>query len=195
MKTKELVLTALFMGIVFMLSLWPQVGFIALTPAINVTIVHIPVIVGGILLGKRGGLLVGIAFGVGSLINALSSPTLFAPLFINPIVSILPRALFGIVVGITYNTVKKLPVIKSKRMLQTGITAAISTLLHACMVVPLLYVFGLNNPNIASMLSSSYGLSFFLFVGGVLISNTLLEVGVATIMVPLIVRAFDTVTE
>ena len=42
MKTKQMVLTALFMGIVFVMGLWPQLGFIQLGPLVQVTIIHIP---------------------------------------------------------------------------------------------------------------------------------------------------------
>ena len=52
MKTKQLVFTALFMAIVFVLGLWPQLGFIQLGPFVQVTIIHVPVIIGAIFLGK-----------------------------------------------------------------------------------------------------------------------------------------------
>src|SRR5699024_4385122 len=96
MKTKDLVFTALFMGIVFMLGLWPNLGFIAIGP-ISVTIIHIPVIIGAIFLGSTSGLLIGLAFGIGSFINSMSSGVIFAPVFANPVVSILPRVVFGFV--------------------------------------------------------------------------------------------------
>ena len=74
-----------------------QLGFI---PVPNLsgsaTIMHIPVIIGAILEGPIVGALIGLIFGIYSMISDTSG------LFANPIVSVIPRILIGITSWYTY---------------------------------------------------------------------------------------------
>lgn len=187
MKTKDLVFTALFMAIVFMLGLWPNLGFIAIGPA-SITIVHIPVIIGAIFLGAKSGLLIGLAFGLGSFFNSMSSGVLFAPIFANPIVSVLPRIVFGF---LTYYVYKLVSVFIKQESVSYGVSAALATLLHSAMVVPLLFYFGMNNPNIAGALVQFYQGKLFLFIAGIFMANTLMEMIAATVLVPIVLKALN----
>ena len=95
-NTKELVFLSMFSAIILMMSLVPNIGFILLFPGISITIIHIPVLVGVMLLSRKQALLLGLVFGVGSLLAALmraASPIELA--FINPLISVLPRVLFA----------------------------------------------------------------------------------------------------
>lgn len=77
-------------------------GFIPL-PMAKATILHIPVIIGAILEGPIVGAMIGLIFGVFSLIQnyvAPSSALFFA--FQNPLVSVLPRVLIGVTSYYTY---------------------------------------------------------------------------------------------
>lgn len=77
-------------------------GFIP-TPLAKATILHIPVIIGAILEGPVVGAMIGLIFGVFSLIQNYVAPTsalFFA--FQNPLVSVLPRVLIGITSYYTY---------------------------------------------------------------------------------------------
>lgn len=189
MKTKQMVLTALFMGIVFVMGLWPQLGFIQLGPLVQVTIIHIPVIIGGIFLGSKSGLLIGLAFGFGSFMNSMSSGVLFAPVFANPLVSIVPRMIFGYSVHYIYSLFKK--VIRKNTLLTYGLTAALATIFHSLMVVPLMFIFGMNNANISSFINGQFGGSILTFVVGIFIGNSLMEVVASTVIAPLILQALD----
>lgn len=187
MKTKDLVFTALFMGIVFMLGLWPNLGFIAIGP-ISVTIIHIPVIIGAIFLGSTSGLLIGLAFGVGSFFNSMSSGVLFAPVFANPLVSILPRAIFGY---ITYYIYKLVRTLFKNETVSYGVSAGVATLAHAAMVVPLLFYFGLNHESIAGAIQTVYQGKVFLFIAGIFMANTLMEMIAAIVLVPIVLKALN----
>ncbi len=72
-------------------------GFIPVGPT-RATIMHIPVIIGAIMEGGPivGGL-IGLIFGLFSIFQAVMNPTPVSFVFLNPIVSILPRVLIGIV--------------------------------------------------------------------------------------------------
>jgi uncharacterized membrane protein len=77
-------------------------GFIP-TPMAKATILHIPVIIGAIIEGPVVGAIIGLIFGVFSLVQnyvAPSSALFFA--FQNPLISVLPRVLIGVTSYYTY---------------------------------------------------------------------------------------------
>ncbi|KNF07825.1 putative membrane protein [Gottschalkia purinilytica] len=82
------------------------IGFIPVGPT-NATIMHIPVIIGAILEGPVVGAMVGVIFGIFSIIRSITAPTVISPVFYNPLVSILPRVLIGITSYYTFITLKK----------------------------------------------------------------------------------------
>jgi uncharacterized membrane protein len=95
-NTKELVFLSMFSAIILMLSIIPNLGFILLFPGISITIIHIPVLVGVMIVSRKQSLILGLMFGIGSLTAALmraSTPIELA--FINPLISVLPRLLFA----------------------------------------------------------------------------------------------------
>lgn len=75
-KTQQLVLIALFAAIIIVLANTP-LGMIQL-PIIKATTVHIPVIIGAILLGPMAGAILGGVFGICSLISNTMAPTLLS---------------------------------------------------------------------------------------------------------------------
>src|SRR5690554_7708529 len=88
--TKKLTFMALMLAITLILDLTP-LGAIPLGP-VSATIIHIPTIITGIILGPIAGLIMGTLLGLVSLLHALTRPaTPLDPLFINPLVSVLPR--------------------------------------------------------------------------------------------------------
>lgn len=94
-KTKKIVVSSMLGAITVILGLTP-LGFIPLG-IINATTMHIPVIVGAILEGPVVGASIGLIFGLSSFIKAFMSPTPISFVFYNPLISILPRVLIGIV--------------------------------------------------------------------------------------------------
>jgi uncharacterized membrane protein len=72
------------------------VGFIPIQP-FKLTIMHIPVIIGAILEGPLAGALIGMIFGLFSIYQNLMVPGITSFAFYNPLVSVLPRILIGIV--------------------------------------------------------------------------------------------------
>ena len=83
------------------------IGFIPVGPT-NATIMHIPVIIGAILEGPVVGMLVGLIFGIFSLIRAITAPTVISPVFYNPLVSVLPRVLIGLTAYYSFILFKRL---------------------------------------------------------------------------------------
>lgn len=114
MKTKKLTLTAIFLAIIILFSFTP-LGFINLG-FIKATLVHVPVIIGGIVLGPRIGAFLGLSFGLLSMtINTMTPSALsfaFSP-FIPVIgtnsgslwavvIALIPRILTGVVPYFVY---------------------------------------------------------------------------------------------
>ena len=122
-------------AISIMLSMTP-LGFIPLGP-VNATIMHIPVIIGAVLEGPLVGITVGLIFGATSLFRALTMPTITSFALINPLVSILPRVLIGIVAYYVYKLTIKL----TKNTCVSGwITGVIGSLVNTIGVLGMIYI-------------------------------------------------------
>lgn len=104
LETKNLTTVGILGSIVIMLGLTP-LGFIPLG-MLSITSLHIPVIIAGILQGPVVGGLVGMIFGFFSLFNAMTRPGPISFVFYNPLISILPRILIGVVTGLIYKALK-----------------------------------------------------------------------------------------
>lgn len=149
-STHKLVLTALFCGIILLLNFTPF-GYIQL-PLIKATIIHVPVIIGAILLGPRIGAGLGFVFGLTSLYNNTFAPTLlsfaFSPVIPVPgtsngswealIISLIPRILVGVVPYYFYQLMKK--VLKGKHeFLSLTLSGLIGSMTNTILVMNLIY--------------------------------------------------------
>ena len=85
-KTFDMIITALFTGIIIMMAFVPYLGYINLV-VIKATMIHVPVIIGSILLGPKKGAFLGFVFGCTSLINNTFNPSLLSFAF-SPFYSI-----------------------------------------------------------------------------------------------------------
>lgn len=87
-KTRTMVQLALFTALIVMLAFVPYIGYIRIPIlAIQATTIHIPVIVGSLLLGPKSGAFLGFVFGMTSLINNTTQPGLTSFCF-SPFVQI-----------------------------------------------------------------------------------------------------------
>jgi uncharacterized membrane protein len=109
-------------------------GFIPL-PFIKATIMHIPVIIGAILEGPLVGASIGLIFGVFSIIQNLTTPTVLSFALINPLISVVPRMLIGITAYYCYKIV-----LGKKETLKIGVGAAIGSLTNTFGVLTMIYV-------------------------------------------------------
>ncbi|HOE57917.1 MAG TPA: ECF transporter S component [Bacillota bacterium] len=93
-------------GISAILGMTP-LGFIPVGPT-RATIMHIPVIIGAIMEGPVVGGLAGLIFGLFSIFQALTNPTPVSFVFLNPLVSVVPRVLIGITSYYTFKALNNL---------------------------------------------------------------------------------------
>lgn len=132
---RRMAIIGVLAAISIMLSMTP-LGFIPIGPT-NATIMHIPVIIGAIVEGPLVGITVGFIFGATSLLRALTMPTITSFAFINPLVSILPRVLIGIVAYYVYKVAVKF----TKNVFVSGwITGVIGSLVNTVGVLGMVYI-------------------------------------------------------
>ena len=111
-KTFRSVLIALFCAIIIVQNFVPFFGYIPVGP-LNLTTIHVTVIIAAIVLGPRDGAIVGGVWGLITFIRAYVWPTspLATIVFVNPLVSVVPRILIGVVAGYAFiflrNKIKK----------------------------------------------------------------------------------------
>ena len=111
-------------------------AFINIGTFASITILHIPVLIGAFVLGKKYGVFLGFIFGMSSMIMAfiLAGPNL--P-FTNPLLSVLPRMVFGFIVYPLYLLFSKL--FKNK-WISSAVTFGLCTFIHTILVVTILFV-------------------------------------------------------
>lgn len=102
LSVRKIVISGILGAISILLGV-TRLGFIPVpTPAGHATIMHIPVIIGGVLEGPVVGLITGAIFGLFSFLQP------GAPFFADPLVSILPRLFIGVVSYLVYFATKKI---------------------------------------------------------------------------------------
>jgi len=155
-KTLGLVQVALFTAIIFVLAMVPGLGYIPLG-VIRATTIHIPVIIGALVLGPKKGALLGGAFGLTSLINNTLNPTVtsfvFSPILAaemdgamgvikSTIICFVPRILVGIIPYFVYRLIRK-QMKNNKTSMVTALACAgvAGSLTNTLLVMNLIYVF------------------------------------------------------
>ena len=136
LNVRKMTVIGVLSAISIMMSMLPFIGYIPIGP-MKATIMHIPVIIGAIIEGPLVGAIIGLIFGLTSLWNAITQPVLLSPLFINPLVSVLPRILIGIVSYYVYQGVYKI----TKKVYASGFIAAIiGSITNTAGVLGMIYI-------------------------------------------------------
>lgn len=125
---RKIVIIGVLGAISIVLGMTP-IGFIPIGPT-RATIMHIPVIIGAIMEGPIVGGFIGLIFGLFSIYQALTNPTPVSFVFLNPLVSVIPRILIGIVAYYVYAGLKNLGKNKTLGILYLIWTGIIGYLLY-----------------------------------------------------------------
>ena len=136
LNVRKMTVIGVLSAISIMMSMLPFIGYIPIGPT-KATIMHIPVIIGAIIEGPVVGATIGLIFGLTSLWNAMMQPTITSIFFLNPLVSILPRVLIGVVAYYVYQGIYKI----SKKVYAAGFMAGlIGSLANTAGVLGMIYV-------------------------------------------------------
>ena len=158
-KVREQVILALFTAIVLLLAFTPF-GLIDL-PIIKATILHVPVIIGSVVLGPKKGGFLGFVFGLTSIIKNTTAPSLlsfafspFIPLpglgkgsVLSVVICFVPRILVGITpyftVKLIEKCVEKLSGKKNRaiRSVATTVSAVVGAFTNTVLVMGMIYIF------------------------------------------------------
>lgn len=189
-KSYRITIRAILMAFIFVQGMVPFLGFIPIG-FISLTIIHITVIVAAITLGTKDGMFVGLVWGLTTMIRAWTMPTtpLDTLIFTNPLVSVLPRILVGLVAGFVFSFLYK----KTKStFLPTIVAATLGTLTNTILVLGsmgLLYT----APVAAQYGTTANGLFAVLAVA--VLTNGIPEVIGAVIITPMITKAIFAATK
>jgi uncharacterized membrane protein len=174
----QMTIISMLVAILIIQTFVPILGYIPLGP-IDVTIVHITVILAAVLFGSKTGLIVGTAWGLLSMIRAYIQPTPFNIVFLNPLISVLPRLLVGWVSGLLFQAIKNR---LSERWSYT-LTALVGTLMNTILVLGGIYLFA------AETYANALGVSqnaLLGALGAVVATNGVIEVIASMIILPLV---------
>ena len=143
-KTLSMVMTGLFMAIIAVMTFIPNVGYINLI-VIKATLLHVPVIVGSIVLGPKKGAVLGATFGITSLIKN----TLFSPFYQvgdiggngwSVVIALVPRILVGVIPYFVFTGIEKLlKNIKMRRTIALPLACASGALINTLLVMHLIF--------------------------------------------------------
>jgi uncharacterized membrane protein len=148
-KTRNLVLTAMLIAVMLIMYRVPFLGYIPLG-FMRATLMHIPVILGGILLGPGYGALLGGVFGLTSLLTATYEPIptsfVFSPFysvgevhgnFFSLVVCFVPRILIGVMAYYVYRLLRK----KASNVMSFVGAGIVGSLTNTILVMNFIYLF------------------------------------------------------
>ena len=154
-KTLGLVQLSLFSGIIVIMAFTPFIGYIPLGFT-RATIIHIPVILGSLMLGPKKGAFLGGVFGMTSLINNTINPTATSFVF-SPFISIgdlhggiysliicfVPRILIGIIPYYLFKLIKgrQEEPSRSRLIASFGIAGVAGSLVNTLLVMNMIFFF------------------------------------------------------
>lgn len=179
--TLGLVQLSLFTGIIVVMAFIPFIGYIPLGFT-RATIIHIPVIIGSLLLGPKKGAFLGCVFGLTSLVNNTINPTVtsfvFSPFYSlgeiqggigSIIICMIPRILVGIVPYYIYRLVTTNKANPSKKQTTLGLAFAgiLGSLTNTLLVMNLIYLFFKDAYATANEVASDTVYTFILSIIGV----------------------------
>ncbi|MDV7757972.1 ECF transporter S component [Liquorilactobacillus mali] len=187
-KTFNHVLFALFSAIIIIQNFVPFLGYIPIGP-VNLTIIHITVIVVTLTMGLKAGALAGGVWGSITLIRAFIWPTspLDTIVFTNPFIAILPRIMIGVV---TFWTFKALSKKVNYITFNMCVSAILGSLINTLLVLGQIYLFYNNHSQTLYSLNTSALLPYLL---GITITNGVPEAILAACIAPSISKVLKKV--
>lgn len=144
-NTFNLTVTALFCALIIALTFIPYTGYIVYG-LLSITTIHVVVILGATLFGPAKGTLFGAVWGITCLLYALANGTADAAIFLNPLISVVPRIFVGLLAGWYFVWFSKLfgkwwPEERAKTAAALC-TAILGTLTNTALVLSAISVFG-----------------------------------------------------
>lgn len=189
-RTKIMVLHALFIAIEMLLIFVPFLGYIPIGP-LRATTLHIPVIIAGIVLGKKSGALIGLVFGLSSLIYNTINPSVISFVFspfisgniMSAVIAIVPRIMIGFIAGWVFESFKNS---NRNRIFGIVVSSFLGAITNTVLVLGGIYfLFG-------STYAEALGKNFqelFPYLLGIITTQGILEASVGTVISFIVCKA------
>lgn len=173
---------SIFIAIIILQDFVPFLGNIPLGP-LSITTMHVTVIVAAVVLGPVDGAIIGSTWGLLTWVRAFVAPSSpIAPLvMVNPLVSVVPRILIGVVAGYLYRWISRWTQRKKLAMTIAGIAGSLT---NTVLVLGFIYLF-YRTPAVAQ----AYGVNvdhLLPALEAIMATNGTAELIFAAIAVPLI---------
>ncbi len=199
-QARSLTIMAMFSAIILLMAFTPF-GIIDL-PLIKATILHVPVIIGAIILGPKKGAFLGFLFGLTSFIKNNMAPSILSFAFTPTVpvpgtghgspwavfICFVPRILVGVVPWLIYHAFdKRMP--NMNKAVRTGLLAvcgAAGAITNTALVMGSIFVFFREAYAVANGIDVSAVLNVIL---GIVAANGIPEMIVAAVIVPVVVMA------
>lgn len=170
---------ALFAAVIIIMAFTPFLGYIPLGFT-RATIIHIPVIIGSLMVGPKKGAALGFVFGLTSFINNTVNPTVtsfvFTPFYSlgeysggigSLIICFIPRILVGVVPYYVYRLVETMRIRKGISQLGLILAGLSGALVNTLLVMNLIFLFFRDAYASANQVASSAVYGFILGIIGV----------------------------
>ena len=174
----QLTILSMLLAILIGQTFIPILGYIPLGP-IDVTIVHITVILAAVLFGKKTGVIIGTSWGLLSMFRAYMQPTPFNIVFLNPLISVVPRLIVGWISAVVFYFLDQ----KVSEKISYAVTAAIGTFANTFFVLGGIYLFA------SEKYSKALGIPESLLLGALgttMATNGIIEIIASIIILPLV---------
>jgi len=191
-SVRRIAVAGIFSAFTIVLTLIPSLGYIPIPP-FSITTMHIPVIIAAVLDGPLTGAFVGLMFGLSSLYTAATifSGMPVAPFFLNPLVSVMPRILIGIVAYYVFALLKKL--IRNKTVSIVG-AALGGTLTNTVGVLGMIYLLYAQE-YVEAIGATTVGKSALAIIFSGAIVNMLVEIAAASLISVPVVLAVQKISD
>ena len=204
-KTQYIALTGMFAAIIFLLT-FMGIGFISIF-IFRPTILHIPVIVGALLMGPKYGAVLGFMFGLSSMLFATFNPVptsfVFSPFLNMPgtdsgswwalIVAFVPRILVGIVPWYVFVGLRKL-LSKKLAVANFAIAGIAGALTNTLLVMHFIFLLFGDTWNIARATPSPSD-ALYAAIWGIVATNGIPEAVASAVLVGAIMGALVVVID
>lgn len=181
-QTRKIAITGMLGAVSVVLSFTP-LGYLPLG-FFSVTTMHIPVIIAAILEGPLVGGIVGLIFGITSLLKHLLAPQPISFIFWNPLVSIIPRVLIGV---LSYHFYRLFSGVVDKRRIAYFFTGLFGTFVNTFFVLGGAYV--IYAKDLVERFQLNTGAEVFLW--GIAIKNGIPEMLISGIITVSVVSAIQ----
>ena len=174
----QLTILSMLLAILIAQTFIPMLGYIPLGP-IDITIVHITVILAAVLFGTKTGSIIGLAWGLLSMLRAYIQLNPINIVFLNPFISVVPRLLVGWISAVIFNFLSH----KTSDKVSYAVTAAVGTFANTFLVLGAIYLFA------SETYAEALGISETLLLGAlgtIVATNGVIEIIASVIILPLV---------